>query len=338
MEKLVRTVLAVFFLLGIATAQSNPRVTVFGGMSYLSYDNAQNTSSTGVPSNRLNMIGFDASAAFHIWHRFSAEADFGYQLKSNCPNTINEGTCSNYSFMGGPRYAFGSGSGRLTTFVHGLIGDDKANLPYTANQGANGNIVQGDSSFAVAAGGGANYWLFRHIGFGAEGDWFYTHHLSTYNLPSQTTSFRASAGLVFRFGGETSGGRREPRSRREISSSRPWSKSRAVPAGSQPSTEAARQPVQSLAGTPGHGMLIASLGAAVVPQEFDGAKIVEILPSSIAEMASLKVGDLIKSVDGKAVKTPMELLAELSDKSGKVRIGIQRGDLATETLILIGGR
>jgi S1-C subfamily serine protease len=83
-------------------------------------------------------------------------------------------------------------------------------------------------------------------------------------------------------------------------------------------------------------MLIGTLGAAVGPQEFDGAKILEIVPGGIAEMASLKVGDLIKSVDGKAVKTPMELLAELSDKSGKVRIGILRGDVATETLILIG--
>jgi hypothetical protein len=32
----------------------------------------------------------------------------------------------------------------------------------------------------------------------------------------------------------------------------------------------------------------------------------------------------------------MELAAELSDKSGKVRIGLQRGDLSVETLILLG--
>jgi PDZ domain-containing secreted protein len=55
-------------------------------------------------------------------------------------------------------------------------------------------------------------------------------------------------------------------------------------------------------------------------------------------MASMKAGDLIKTVDGKAVRTPMELLAELSDKTGKVKIGIQRGDFATETLVLLGAR
>jgi hypothetical protein len=55
-------------------------------------------------------------------------------------------------------------------------------------------------------------------------------------------------------------------------------------------------------------------------------------------MASLKPGDLIKSVDGKAVRTPMELAAELSDKTGKVRIGILRGTFATETVIMLGTR
>jgi len=85
-------------------------------------------------------------------------------------------------------------------------------------------------------------------------------------------------------------------------------------------------------------MPLPSLGVVLVPQEFDGAKILEIVPGGVAEMASLKAGDLIKSVDVKAVRTPMELAAELSDKSGKVRIGILRGDWATETLILLGIR
>ena len=83
-------------------------------------------------------------------------------------------------------------------------------------------------------------------------------------------------------------------------------------------------------------MSIHSIGVVAAPQEFDGAKILEIEPGSIAEMASLKPGDLIKSVDGKAVRTPMELAAELADKTGKVRIGILRGTFATETVILLG--
>lgn len=86
------------------------------------------------------------------------------------------------------------------------------------------------------------------------------------------------------------------------------------------------------------GLAIHSFGIVVAPQEFDGAKILQVEPGSIAEMASLKVGDMIKSVDGKVVRTPMELAAELSGKTGKVRIGIQRGDFATETVILLGAQ
>jgi S1-C subfamily serine protease len=84
------------------------------------------------------------------------------------------------------------------------------------------------------------------------------------------------------------------------------------------------------------GMSIPALGVIVAPQEFDGAKIVDVTSGGVAQMASLKPGDLIRSVDGKVVKTPMELAAELSDKTGKVRLGILRGDVAAETVVLIG--
>src|SRR5271157_4575719 len=114
MEKLVRTLLASFFLLGFASAQDIPRLTVFGGVSYLSYDNATNPSSL---SNRLSMIGVDSSVAYHLWHRFSAEADIGYHMHNSCPGTSNDATCKDFSFMAGPRYTFGSGSGRISPFV-----------------------------------------------------------------------------------------------------------------------------------------------------------------------------------------------------------------------------
>ena len=83
-------------------------------------------------------------------------------------------------------------------------------------------------------------------------------------------------------------------------------------------------------------MPVRTMGIVVGPQEFDGAKILSIDPGSVAEMAALHVGDLIKAVDGKTVRTPMELAAELSDKTGKVHITIMRGDFATETVIMLG--
>jgi S1-C subfamily serine protease len=83
---------------------------------------------------------------------------------------------------------------------------------------------------------------------------------------------------------------------------------------------------------------ISGLGIVAGTQEFAGAKILQIEPGSIAEMASLHVGDLITSIDGQAVKTPMELAAALSDKTGKIRIGLLRGKVATETVILVGAK
>jgi hypothetical protein len=322
MEKLVRIALAAFFLLGIASAQNLPQINVFGGYSYLNFDLPANPS-TGTTSQRLAMNGWEFSAAVNLFHRISAEGDFSGHSLSNCTGitTLN---CSDFSYMGGPRYTFGSRTGKFTTFVHGLVGRDNATLP-----GPSGVSVT-DDSVAVAAGAGIDYWFFRHMVGLQLGpvDYLYTRHLNEDSVPSQS-NIRVSAGVVFRFGGEGSSGEPSPKATRQ-SSSNPRG-ARTAPPANQPSVT-----VSQSAQLSGHGMPLPSLGLAVGPQEFDGAKILEIAPGGIAEMASMKVGDLIKSVDGKPVKTPMELAAELSDKTGKVRIGIQRGDFATETTILLG--
>jgi hypothetical protein len=336
MKKLVHVALAVLFLLGIASAQNIPAVDVFAGYSYLKFD-LPASPNTGASSQRLNLNGGEVSFSVHVWHRLAFEADFSDHYSNDCENTGYN--CSNFSFMFGPRFNFGNRSRRITYFAHGLFGKDRTTLPYSLIPGVSNNINQAgtlaDTSVVLDGGAGLNYWAFRHIGFQAQGDYDYTHHWNNYDLPSQN-SFRASAGIAFRFGGNLPASEPSRRSKSESSSRRHPSKSRPVPAENQPSTVAAGQPAQTLVGVPGHGMQIASLGVVVAPQEFDGAKIAEIVPGGIAEMASLRVGDLIKSVDGKPVKTPMELLAELSDKSGKVRIGILRGDVATETLVLLG--
>ncbi|HMD17413.1 MAG TPA: PDZ domain-containing protein [Terriglobales bacterium] len=323
MDKLVRFALAALFLLGIASAQNIPEINVFGGYSYLNFDLPANPS-TGTTSQRLAMNGWDISVAVNLFHHIAVEGDFSGHSLSDCTG-ITGMNCSDFSYMGGPRYTFGSRSGKITAFAHALVGRDSADLP-----GSSGVSVS-DSSVAVAAGGGVDYWVYRHMVGVQLGpiDYMYTRHLNSDAVPSQD-NIRVSAGVVFRFGGETSG--ESPRAKRESSSNARAARN-ASPAA-QPTTVAASQSAQL--GIPGHGMPIAALGLAVGPQEFDGAKILEIVPGGLAEMASLKVGDLIKSVDGKPVKTPMELAAELSDKSGKVRIGIQRGDFATETLILLG--
>jgi len=313
MRKLVGFALAAFFLLGISAAQNLPPIEVFGGYSYYSFDLPANPSAA-TTSQRLAMNGWDISASFFRFHHVSAEADISGHSLSDCNNTnIN---CSNFSYMFGPRYNLREGS-KLEAFVHGLVGQDNATIAY------NGSSLT-DTSLAFGAGGGLDYWALKHFAVQASADYIFTRHLNDFDVPSQN-NFRASFGVAYRFGGESSG---EPSHKAKGGGA----------ATSQPSTVSAHQAAaaQPSANVTSRGMAIAALGIVVGPQDFDGAKIVEVDPGGVGEMASMKAGDLIKSVDGKPVRTPMELLAELSDKSGKVKIGIQRGDFATETLILLG--
>ncbi len=320
MKKLVRFALAAFFLLGIAAAQNLPEVDIFGGYSYYSFYMPANPSAATV-SQRLALNGWDFSLALLRWHHLSAEADLSGHTLGDCVSTTF--SCSNLSYMFGPRYNFRDNpANKITGFFHVLAGGDHATLAY------NGSSLT-DNSVAVAAGAAVDYWLFHHIGIQlGPVDYVYTRHLSDFDLPSQN-NFRAAAGVMFRFGGAYSAESAPKVKRTSASVSAPEE---------PPARGAARQPAAQPAPTftSSRGMTIAQLGVAVVPQEFDGAKIVDMEPGGVGEMSSMKVGDLIKSVDGKPVRTPMELLAELSDKTGKVRIGIQRGDFTTETLILIG--
>jgi len=335
MKKLVHFALAALFLLGIASAQNGPAVDVFGGYSYLNFHLPSNSGSSS--QNLAFKEGWDFSASVGLFHHLGVEADISGHNLSDCGGTQGL-NCSNLSYIFGPRYTFGNHSSRFTGFVHGLAGRDNATLVYSG-----GTVT--DTSVAVAGGGGLDYWFFRHIGVQlGPVDYFYTRHLNDFGLSSQG-SFRAAGGIALRFGGELPPSEPKPAKEAKAESTshrsvlRPWHKSKSAPAEGQTSTSqrsTASRTAPAAVNLPGRGMQIASFGVVVGPQEFDGAKILEIVPGGVAEMASLKVGDLIKSVDGKPVKTPMELAAELSDKSGKVRIGILRGTFATETLVLIG--
>ncbi len=76
------------------------------------------------------------------------------------------------------------------------------------------------------------------------------------------------------------------------------------------------------------GMNVYALGVVVTLGRNQGAEITSEAPNG--------VGDVIDSVDGKPVKTPIELAAELSGKPAgtKIRLGfLIRGEWETETVI-----
>lgn len=355
MRKLVHIALTALFLLGIASAQSVP-VDLSAGYSYLNFNQP---SSNQTPSYQLKMsIGWDFAAAIGRFHHVGVEADFSGHSLSDC-GSVTSVTCNNLSYMFGPRYTSGDRSSRFTFFVHGLIGKDNATLLGLAPTSSTPTVS--NTSFAMAGGGGLDIWFLRHVGLQlGPVDYFYTNHLSNNGATAQS-SLRAVGGIAFRFGGDF--GPTEPKAPKEPeekpeshrSWKRPWHKTVSAPSESQPPAATSApprtaqpaqpaQPAQSAQtaqtsqslNVPLHGMAIHAFGLVVGPQEFDGARVLQLEPGGVAEMASLHVGDLIKSVDGKPVRTPMELAAELSDKTGKIRIGLQRGELSVETLILLG--
>jgi hypothetical protein len=361
MNKFVGLALAAVVFSGIASAQNVPAVDVFGGYSYLNFKVPEATGFSNAQDLKLN--GWDASAAIALFHHLSAEADFsGHQL-TDCGG-VSGLKCDNFSYMFGPRYTFGDRGSRFTFFVHGLVGRDQAD--FVDSSGTDTAI--NDTSISVAAGGGLDLWFMRHVGVQVGPiDFVYANHLNEDGAPRQTT-YRAAGGIVFRFGGnfpakeekapkppkEEEAKKEKEKSEGHRSWKRPWHKdttakssqpegsNQPVPVTSAPPEPRESKPRQSAPSSPtelrplSRGMPVRTLGITVAPQEFDGARVLEIEPGSIAEMASLHVGDMIKSVDGKAVRTPMELAAELSDKSGKVRIGFTRGGVLNETVILLG--
>jgi len=352
MKESVRSALAVFVLLGtfaaIASAQNLPPIDIFGGYSYLRFDEP---ASSTTQYEQLKMNGWDASASVGIFRHFAAEMDLsGHQVGTCGGQTINNNsglTCKNFSYMFGPRLTIGDRSSRFTFFAHALVGRDNATL-LPLGYGAGSNAVT-DTSVAAAAGGGGVFWFSRHFGaqFGPV-DYIYTDHLKDQGASNQG-SFRASGGIAFRIGGNFAPA--EPKAPKEKapkeeksesgghrSWTRPWHKTypEGQPEEAPKASRKSAPPAPAPAAVPSRGMPVRPLGIVAGPQEFDGALILSIDPGSVGEMASLHVGDLIKAVDGKTVRTPMELAAELSDKSGKVHITIQRGKITTETELLLG--
>jgi hypothetical protein len=293
----------------MASAQNYQRVEVFGGYSYLNFD----VPSTAVTNSmRLNTNGWEAAAAFDFLRHVGAVADFSGHYKGDCGGVPGL-NCSEYSFLFGPRITFGdSGKNKLTGFVHGLVGADRIS-------GGEFGVSVSNNSLGVAAGGGLDYWVTRRVGVRlVQADYLFTRHFTDLDVPVQH-NFRVSAGIVFSLGGRSS-----------------------VPTGS--SSESGQRP-RGAATSPAT-MSIPALGIVVSPplEGNEGAEIVGIDPGSVAALAILHVGDLIKSVDGKPVRTPMELAAELANRpqGSQVRLGYLYhtsavGFIPKETIVILGG-
>ncbi len=161
---------------GVASAQDDSKVEVFGGYSYMRFN-------PGMGSSGLNFNGGSGSIAYNVTPMVGVVADFGGYHYSQSGGDVNV-----ISYMFGPKVS--THAGPVRPFVQGLFGGAHASF-----SGGGGS----ENAFAMALGGGLDWdatprigvrliqaeYLMTRFGFGGSG---YTQN-----------NARISAGVTFRF-------------------------------------------------------------------------------------------------------------------------------------------
>jgi hypothetical protein len=189
-------------------------------------------------------------------------------------------------------------------FVHALLGGDHLS-------GSAMGYSASQDGLAGAFGGGVQQKVSGPWSVRVSADYVFSRH-NIFGGPSYTqNNFRAGVGIAYSFG----------------------SRSTRDHAASHKASSAPEHPAS---------MSIPSLGIMVAPRNEGGAEIVDIASGSVAELANLHVGEVITSVDGKAVNSPMELAAALQNRASgsQVHLGYMfhtnaMGYFAKETVVIL---
>ena len=263
-------------------AQNAPSGEVFGGYSYVNVD-----VQSGVPSSnpipRQSANGWEAAASFNVNRWLAGEGDFGGFYKN-----VSLGTGSpdlkihDYSFAGGPRASYRQGP--TTAFVHVLFGGDSL----AGSIAGTGSLSQ--TSFATFVGGGVEWRVRRRSRWAirGSGDYVLSHHNITQFFGGPTSNltqnnFRASIGVVYRFGGVRE---RSPRPE--------------APATPQESSRCRESSESTLLG----------LAGCATP---DGFLVTSVHPGPGAS-AGIKPGDFVTAIGDREVHSSSEIDTAIGDK------------------------
>jgi hypothetical protein len=306
---------------GFALGQDS-RADLYGGYSYVNID-------TNGLSSRQNANGWEAaiSGNFNKWFAVEGDVNGYYKTYTSASSYCNSFTCAgaaivkvtDYSYAAGPRINF------KPIFIHALFGGDHLTGTATVS-GVSGSASESQDGAAGLAGGGVQFKVSGHWSIRASADYVFTRH-NIFGGPSVTqNNYRAGAGIVYSFG------------RRHAAE--PVAQPSAPPPVRTPTP--APQPPAPQPSTPhltGAGMKLDALGVKVTLVRSAGAEITDEAPNGVAALAGLHPGDVINMVDGKPVRTPMELATELANRQpgDKVRLGyLIHGAWQTETVVLLG--
>lgn len=250
-------------------------------------------------TSRQSANGWEASITGNFTKLFGVEADVAGYYKTYSYPIPGYGTLD----VKVTDYSYGAGP-RINFrpfFAHALLGGDHLT-------GSAAGFSESQDGLAGSFGGGVEYPVSKRLAIRASADYVFTQH-NIFGGPSYTqNNVRVGGGIVYMFSGAEKA-LRQPR---------------------QPHHVAAAQPRAS-------EMPIPLLGVTVGLSEERGAKVVEVVSGSPAELSGIRVGDLINSVDGKQLQTPMDLAVAISDHppGSKIKLGYFRRYWQTETTIIL---
>lgn len=323
MKKTLIIVFSCCLFSSLSVGQDLARGEVFGGYSYSS------VSTSGLTPSRQNYNGWETSFSMNLTRWIGAESDVSSYFQSF--DLVAPGTTSSvnlnmrgYDFLLGPRINV------RPVFVHALFGIDR--LSATAP-----SLDATQNKFASAVGGGVEWHFSRYLGLRMSADYLFTHHNIFGGSSALQNNVRASAGLVYRFGGNNPKEAKAPAARPRPE---PQATKVTVAQAARPEPEAtATKSAEPIAPEPRVAAVgyVASLGIQTSTAPM-GVQLIEVIHGSVAEFAGLHPGDVIDSVDGKAVRTPAELLSALSGlaRGDKVKLGYMvNGYWQAETTVIL---
>lgn len=312
---------AVVFCLAVSgvSFSQDARADLYGGYSYVNID-------TNGLSSRQGANGWEASVSGNFNKWFAVEGDVSGYYKSYSASLSGEtasAKITDYSFAGGPRINF------KPIFIHALFGGDHLTGTATVS-GVSGSESESQDGLAGLAGGGVQWRISGPWSIRASADYVFTRH-NIFGGPSVTqNNYRAGVGIVYSFGVRHQSVRAM---RAPEPSALPPTPRAIAPAPAARETAPAPVPRGS-----GAGMKVDALGVVVKLGRSAGAEIANEAPSGVAALAGLRPGDVINAVDGKNVRTPMELAVALANRPAgdKVRLGyLLQGEWQSETVVLL---